>query len=242
MGQEKFCLKWNDFQSTVSGSFGRLREEPDFVDVTLVSDDEVQIPAHRLVLSASSSFFKTILRKNIHSHPLVYLSGVTSANLGFILDYIYLGEVQIYQEQLDDFLDIAQKLRIEGLISSDTRNDEQKEYKYLSPSPVCNDANSIKNQKDTNQEVPPLVQKDVAKLDLSLASDIGEIDRKLEELTDRVNGAWTCKVCGKTSKRKRDLGWHIETHIEGLSFPCGDCDKIFRSRNSLLIHGKRYHQ
>ena len=209
MSNEKFCLKWNDFQSTVSGSFGSLREEQDFVDVTLVSDDEVQIPAHRLVLSASSSFFKTILKKNIHSHPLVYLSGVTSANLGFILDYIYLGEVKIYQEQLDDFLDIAQKLRIEGLISSDTRNDEQKEYKYLSPSPVCNDANSIKNQKDTNQEVPPLVQKDVAKLDLSLASDIGEIDRKLEELTDRVNGAWTCKVCGKTSKRKLHLGWHI---------------------------------
>ena len=242
MSNEKFCLKWNDFQSTVSRSFGSLREEQDFVDVTLVSDDEVQIPAHRLVLSASSSFFKTILKKNIHSHPLVYLSGVTSANLGFILDYIYLGEVQIYQEQLDDFLDIAQKLRIEGLISSDTRNDEQKEYKYLSPSPVCNDANSIKNQKDTNQEVPPLVQKDVAKLDLSLASDIGEIDRKLEELTDRVNGAWTCKVCGKTSKRKLHLGWHIETHIEGLSFPCSDCDKIFRSRNSLLFHCKTYHK
>ena len=125
MSNEKFCLKWNNFQSTVSGSFGSLREEQDFVDVTLVSDDEVQIPAHRLVLSASSSFFKTILKKNIHSHPLIYLSGVTSANLGFILDYIYLGEVQIYQEQLDDFLDIAQKLRIEGLISSDTRNEEQ---------------------------------------------------------------------------------------------------------------------
>ena len=110
MDQEKFCLKWNDFHSTVSGSFGQLRKEEDFFDVTLVSDDETQLPAHKLVLSACSSFFKTILKKNTHSHPLIYLSGVNSVNLSFILDYIYQGEVTIYQEELDNFLDVAQKL------------------------------------------------------------------------------------------------------------------------------------
>ena len=67
---DKFCLKWNDFQTTVSQSFGLLRQEKDFFDVTLVSDDQVQIPAHKLVLSACSSFFKTILKQNSHSHPL----------------------------------------------------------------------------------------------------------------------------------------------------------------------------
>ena len=40
---EKFSLKWNDFKSTVSYSFGILREEKEFFDVTLVSDDERQI-------------------------------------------------------------------------------------------------------------------------------------------------------------------------------------------------------
>ena len=67
---EKFSLKWNDFQSTVSQSFGVLRKEKDFFDVTLVSDDEVQIPAHKLVLlyrlspfpSLSVTFYKTMLR------------------------------------------------------------------------------------------------------------------------------------------------------------------------------------
>ena len=98
MGQEKFSLKWHDFQSTVSGSFKTFRKEEDFFDVTLVSDDETQISAHKLVLSACSSFFKNILKKNTHSHPLVYLSGVDTTNLGFILNYIYKGEVNIYQE------------------------------------------------------------------------------------------------------------------------------------------------
>ena len=51
---KKFSLKWNDFKTTVSNSLGILREEKDFFDVTLVSDDERQIPAHKLVLSACS--------------------------------------------------------------------------------------------------------------------------------------------------------------------------------------------
>ena len=107
---EKFCLKWNDFQSTVSQSFSVLRREEDFFDVTLVSDDEIQMSAQKLVLSACSSFFKNILKTNKHSQPLIYLSGVSSANLQFVLDYIYQGEVNIFQDQLDAFLNTAQNL------------------------------------------------------------------------------------------------------------------------------------
>ena len=40
---EKFCLKWNDFHTNVSKSFSRLRNENDFYDVTLVSDDQKQV-------------------------------------------------------------------------------------------------------------------------------------------------------------------------------------------------------
>ena len=123
---EKFCLKWNDFQTTVSQSFGLFRCEEDFFDVTLVSDDEVQMSAHKLVLSACSTFFRSILTKNVHTNPLLYLSGVSSTNIGFILDYVYHGEVQIHQEQLDSFLDAAQMLRISGLTSDKNNQDEFK--------------------------------------------------------------------------------------------------------------------
>ena len=111
---ERFSLKWNDFQSVVSQSFSVLRREEDFYDVTLVSDDQTQIPAHKLVLSASSHFFKSILKRNPHSHPLLYLSGVNSANLNLILDYIYQGEVQVNQEHLESFLEVAQRLKLPG--------------------------------------------------------------------------------------------------------------------------------
>ncbi len=85
---EKFNLQWNDFMSTVSKSFEQLRKEDDFYDVTLVSDDEKHISAHKVVLAASSSFFKNILRTSTHSNPLLYLNGIKSKELNFILDYI----------------------------------------------------------------------------------------------------------------------------------------------------------
>ena len=109
---EKFSLKWNEFQTTVSNSFKLLKQEKDFFDVTLVAEDQKQIQSHKVVLSACSSFFKPILQNNIHSHPLIYLSGINSTNLQFIIDYVYEGEVQLFQEELDLFLEAAQKLQI----------------------------------------------------------------------------------------------------------------------------------
>ena len=84
---EKFCLKWNDFQVNVSNSFSTLRKENDFYDVSLVSDDNQVVSAHKVVLSASSQFFKSILRKADHSKPMIYLSGVEFKELNCILDY-----------------------------------------------------------------------------------------------------------------------------------------------------------
>jgi len=113
---DKHCLAWNDFQKTVSKSFGLLRNEDDLCDVTLVSDDLVFVGAHKVILSASSQFFKSLL-KNVKSNPnpLLYLGGVTSKNLNYCLDYIYHGEVHILHDDIDELLIQAKKLQLEGI-------------------------------------------------------------------------------------------------------------------------------
>ena len=100
---EKFSLKWNEFQASVTKSFGILRRERNLFDVTLVSDTEEHIPAHRLVLSACSDFFKNIFKKVDQQNPLIYLAGVSSGDILMLLEYIYHGEVQIFQEELSHF-------------------------------------------------------------------------------------------------------------------------------------------
>ena len=72
----KFCLKWNDFDSNASKAFRLLMDEDFLQDVTLVGDDQSQIAAHKLVLSACSEYFNSIFKKNNHSHPLLCLCEV----------------------------------------------------------------------------------------------------------------------------------------------------------------------
>ena len=115
---EKFSLTWNDFRDNVTKSFGLLRSERNLFDVTLVSDSEELIPAHRLVLSACSDFFKNIFKEVEHQNPLIYLAGVSSGDIQMLLEYMYQGEVQICQQDINHFMEVAEKLKIDGLIGT----------------------------------------------------------------------------------------------------------------------------
>jgi len=114
MSNEKFCLRWNDFENNISSAFRELRDDKDFFDVTLACEDE-QIQAHKVILSACSPFFRNILRRNIHQHPLLYLKGVKYTDLQSVLNFMYHGEVNIAQEELNSFLAVAEDLRVKGL-------------------------------------------------------------------------------------------------------------------------------
>mgnify|MGYP001410850211 FL=1 len=93
---EKFCIKWKDFETNVSKSFGLLRNDDYLHDVTLVCDDNQQVSAHKLVLSACSEFFKSIFKNNKHQSPLICLDGISSKELKDILDYMYNGETNLF--------------------------------------------------------------------------------------------------------------------------------------------------
>ena len=67
---EKLCLRWNDFQENLNSAFGQLRNDRDFADVTLACEDGTQIETHRVILASTSPFFKEMLKKNKHPHPL----------------------------------------------------------------------------------------------------------------------------------------------------------------------------
>ena len=122
---EKFCLRWNDFESNISVAFREIREEKDFFDCTL-SCGSRQIQAHKLILSACSPFFRSILKQNPHQHPLLYLKGVQFTDLQAILNFMYHGEVNVAQEELNSFLAVAEDLKIKGLTQSNSSEPKQR--------------------------------------------------------------------------------------------------------------------
>ena len=112
---EKLCLHWNDFKENVNSAFRKLRDEKEFSDVTLVYEDGQQMQAHKVILASSSPFFEKIFQKGKHPHSLIYLRGFQSKDLASILDFLYFGEANVYQENLDSFLAIAEELKLKGL-------------------------------------------------------------------------------------------------------------------------------
>ena len=243
---EKFSLKWNDFNQNVSKTFSSLRHQEDFYDVTLVGDDQKQFSAHRVVLSACSDYFGNVLKKNKHSHPLLCLEGITSSQLNCLLDYVYHGEAQLFQDDLDNFLQIAQRLQLKGLIedqnSPRSHNDNFKyeEKQYTKPLQQTVDYDTYDIQQTDRKVLTPIDMPNTSALvDLNAldTSNLQEVNQKIEELIEMTeDGQWRCKACGKYQRRKDYMKKHIETHIDGLSFPCSTCGKLFRSRNSLLTH------
>ena len=108
---DKFSLKRHDYHSNWSNSLSKLRKDTEFTDVTLISEDKVKFPAHKVFLSSCSNVFKFIFDKEKkNAIPLLYLGGVSSANIEYILDYIYFGEVSLFKVQLESFLEIGEKL------------------------------------------------------------------------------------------------------------------------------------
>ena len=248
---EKFSLKWNDYHSNWTQSLSELQNDKESSDVTLISEDKVKFSAHKILLSSCSKTFKFILKGNFHANPLLFLSGVSSVNLGFILDYIYYGEVNLFQEQLDTFLKSAQKLEIEGLQGDNIKQQNQDTMWENDRKPVYQEQN-VEHIKEFNEdrgvarvlESAPYYREGnhVAKFD-AVSMTAEEIEIKKKELYQKVDGVWSCHVCSYTTTHSSgNIKKHVETHLDGLCYTCNLCNKEFRSKDSLINHKYRVHK
>jgi len=147
MGSEKFCLRWNDFETNISSAFRELRDDKDFFDVTLACDDE-QIQAHKVILSACSPFFRNVLRRNPHQNPLLYLKGVKYTDLQSVLNFMYHGEVNVAQEELNSFLAVAEDLRVKGLTQNQSGSSSSRPKETYSTSKPQQDIPKVRAPPD----------------------------------------------------------------------------------------------
>jgi len=154
---EKFCLRWNDFERNISLAFRDIREEKDFFDCT-ISCGSRQIDAHKLILSACSPFFRTVLKQNPHEHPLLYLKGVQFNDLQAVLNFMYHGEVNVAQEELNSFLSVAEDLQVKGLTQDNSSSGGTSRHKKAHQERPRNLQQHYTNSSHTNplasQETP----------------------------------------------------------------------------------------
>ena len=264
---ENLCLRWNDFEQNITSTFGALRQDRDFVDVTLVSEDGQTIELHKVVLAASSPFFLQVLKKsNGSQHPWIMMRGTRFEDLAAIVDFLYFGEANVVQENLDGFLALAAELQLKGL----SRKEEGKAKKIEPLAPtnrkgikkageakktITENQTMVKTEDENDGKEDPGMERPENNSTVAVHDQDKEgkeaVDQEIRSLMERskVNfdstgrAAYMCKVCGKEGQMS-----NIWNHIEAkhatshASYTCDLCGKNSRSRNGLFLHKSVYHR
>ena len=263
---EKFCLNWSDFQKNITTSINDFKGE--FCDVTLVSEDNTKIQAHKVILAASSNFFRDILRQNPHPNPLLYMRGIKDDQLSAVVDFMYNGKANVAQDDLEVFLQLTAELQLKGLSSTEPEPD--KDLKNIQNVKTRKKSNLIQipfnpkiepNQDNkTDYHIRDVIDqtlvkekndmgenRDLVACDGGTEARISTTDEQLSEtiksMLEKIDGIWSCTQCGKKNKDKSNMNKHIEAkHIDGVSHSCDQCEKQFRSKSSLYNHNNSIHR
>ncbi|XP_068237700.1 protein tramtrack, alpha isoform-like isoform X21 [Palaemon carinicauda] len=116
--EELLSLKWNNHRSTFLHILGVLRDKQSYTDVTIACDGKFY-SVHKLVLSTCSDYFCAMFEKTACKSPVIVLKDIKSGELEALLDYMYLGEVNVRQSDLASLIKAAENLRIKGLAVPD---------------------------------------------------------------------------------------------------------------------------
>ena len=204
--------------------------------IIIITDDKVKFSAHKILLSSCSNSLKFILKDIIHPNPLLYLSGINSENLGFVLDYIYCGEVKLFHEELDCFLESAKKLEIKGLVG-------------VNENKTDSDGKTNGGPVESEELIEPKIEEQEVNMESKGQNLRGsqkshqvfnaqsmskeEIEIKRKKLYQRTDEAWVCNACVYNTKDASNIRKHVEKHIVGLSWACKFCNKTFKSKSVL---------
>nr|XP_045583250.1 longitudinals lacking protein, isoforms H/M/V-like isoform X7 [Procambarus clarkii] len=111
-------LKWNNHRSTFLHVLSTVRRKESYCDVTVACDGKFY-PVHKLVLSTCSDYFEQMFERTNCKHPIIVLKDIRHEDLEALLNYMYVGEVNVLQTDLSGLIKAAECLRIKGLAVPD---------------------------------------------------------------------------------------------------------------------------
>merc|ERR1712142_433691 len=189
---EKFSLKWNEHQICASNTFKKLYDDTHFLDVTLILDDEKEIKAHKNILCPVSPFFNKILTRNLHPNPLLYLKSIQSGILKSILNFVYIGSVEIPECDVTEFFNTAKDLQID--ILTEDQDGITKAF----------NKDNVDIKQNYKKDKPNILKEEFQSLD-----PIIEEPKNGYELT-RKNGFFSCTECSYQTEKTFNFKRHLD--------------------------------
>ena len=222
MNQEKFNLTWHTYTDHLKEMLRDMMSSNELTDVTLVSEDKKHFKAHKVVLSACSLVVKSIGDSDM-PNSIIYLRGIQSHEIESILQFIYLGEATLYQERMNEFLDVAKSLQVKEISKDvdiretddavvDTQTQEYAQDNELPTNETKQDHNGV---------------------------NIPQKDRQLKKCNENK---YSCDRCNYKASQLSHLQKHIRSIHEGVKFPCNQCNSKFTDPSNLQKHIKSVHE
>ncbi|KAJ8969528.1 hypothetical protein NQ314_001711 [Rhamnusium bicolor] len=91
---QQYCLRWRYHHSNLQTMFSQLLEREAFCDVTLACEGRT-IKAHKIVLSACSTYFETILSQYEEKDPILIMKDVKYVDIKCLVEFMYKGEINV---------------------------------------------------------------------------------------------------------------------------------------------------
>jgi len=246
MQSETYNLSWNQFESCASKTFKELHGQTDFADVTLISDDLKQIQAHKVILSSCSSKFKNILKQSPKQDPIIYMTGVSSIEMQAMINFMYLGETEVGESDLEHFLEIAAKFDIQGLVCYNRNNDaqaKQEEMRHSTFSDTYHDDQKAMLQTAFSESYRDY-QKEMEGIKTESNVDFqgGNVPAEQNPVVLRpIENFFYCDKCDYKTEHAHHMKRHKTSVHEGVKYACNECDSKFSFPHGLERHRKSKH-
>ena len=232
MNQEKFDLTWHTYTDHLREMLHDMMTSNELTDVTLVSEDKKQFKAHKVVLSASSTVFKSIISENYSTNSVIYLRGILSYEIESILQFIYLGKATFYQERMNEFLQVGKNLEIKE-ISSDIESFDNKEN---------NDTQYSEFEQTTEIPTNKSDHTDTQQMRENITTRQEKMTSNQNNMATQQYSLFSCDQCDKQYGSNNSLYKHIKSVHEGVSYPCNQCDYKATQSVHLQKHIKSVHE
>ena len=251
--QGNHFLKWKTSQPNLAATLKDILSHHTFTDVTLVSDDQTEIQAHKLVLSACSPILKNILMSHSNNHPVLVMSGFKHQDLLSIIEFMYLGEVKVDQDKMDDFFDIAINLDFNEVYTAKQciAQDDKKVTEDEPDKSVEQEMDfQEKRHEDFKQEFS---SKRLDGLDNSKVCNIYVCNQceyrsatkrtlKKHQSFKHYGVVYSCDKCDFKAGESAHLNRHKQSKHDGVVYSCSQCEFQCKRKDSIKIHQQVKHE
>ena len=229
MEKGSYNMHWKGYNEHFKKMMKGMLVSKENSDVTLVCDELKTVPAHKNILSACSPVFKKMFGFIQGKELFLYMRGIKYHILESIMEFIYLGEVNLQEIFVEEFVNIANSLEISGLTApvddlvmnetiEEVTIEDRVETVFCKTEP--GESPDLKKEAEQKNVPKPF------KANLKVKDSFEE---------------FKCSECGEEFKSYQSRQRHKRSVHDGIRYPCDFCDHQATFRQNLLRHVKTMH-